>query len=486
MPRSTVQLTARARVKPPLRTDRARPRSIRRAHVLAALASLALIVPCATLGAETASASEPYAVTPISGTYMGGSTGQTYDCTYSRSWAGYRPTAPGTYPVYVFAPSMFSSPSSSENAKAVEEFAKRGFIAVGFDYPNWDYTLEAMNAKTYCPFGNQPGSVTSIVCAYSNAGVSADCDTKGIVPGGFSMGGILAQLANDFDPRVKATTSFAQGGASASNPSTMDVPWQPVNGRQLPPSRLRIQIGLMDSLFGLASPRPFLGDNEGTGVSCPYPTSATQPTVTCLGPLGNGWVAVAPGDLTPPSPAAHCYISFNDCTLPYVFDPFVWGSDPSPATHPFTLDAAADWAQATVTQGFNPRIARVIDDGVGGPQLNQANYSFFQWLWGACSACYGGGNTFSGTTNASVTLLFYGTRIDVYARQTAGSGIAAFSVDNGAETAADLYAPRDRDNVVSYSKTVPLGLHTVKVRVTGTRNRSSWGNYVGVDRFVVQ
>ena len=172
----------------------------------------------------------------------------------------------------------------------MEEFAKRGFIAVGFDYPNWDYTLETMNAKTYCPFGNQPGSVTSIVCAYSSAGVSADCDTKGIVTGGFSMGGILAQLANDFDPRVKATTSFAQGGASASNPSTMDVPWQPANGRQLPPSRLRIQIGLMDGVIGLASSRPFLGDNEGTGVNCPYPTSASQPTVTCLGPSATaGW-----------------------------------------------------------------------------------------------------------------------------------------------------------------------------------------------------
>ena len=453
---------------------------------LTALTSLALIVGTMTLVAKPALASEPYAVTPISGTYMGGSTGQTFDCSYSRIWAGYRPTAPGTYPLYVFAPSMFSNPYSSENAKAVEEFAKRGFIAVSFDYPNWDYTLDAMNAKTYCPFGNQSGSVTSILCAYSSAGVSADCDTKGIVTGGFSMGGVLAQLANDFDPRVKATTSFAQGGASSNNPSTMDVPWQPAKGRQLPPSRLRMELGLMDSVIGLASPRPFLGDNEGAGVDCPYPTSASSPTVTCLGPLGNGWIAVAAGDLTSPSRAGHCYISVNDCSLPYVFDPFVWGSDPSPETHPFTLDAAADWAQAMVTRSFNPRIPRVIDDGVGGTLLNQANYSFLQWVWGGCSACFGGGNTFSGTTNATVTLMFYGTAIDVYARKTAGSGIAAFSVDNGPETTADLYAPRDLDNVVSYSATVPLGLHTVKVRVTGTKNRSSWGTYVGVDRFVVR
>ena len=229
-----------------------------------------------------------------------------------------------------------------------------------------------------------------------------------------------------------------------------------------------MQLGLMDSLIGLGSSRPFLGDNEGTGVNCPYPDERESTHRDVPRPSsGTAGSPSPPGDLTPPSPAGHCYISVNDCTLPYVFDPFVWGSDPAPETHPFTLDAAADWAQAMVTQSFNPRSPRVIDDGVGGTQLNQANYSFFQWLWGACSACYGGGNTFSGTTNATVTLLFYGTRIDVYARKTAGSGIAAFSVDNGGETTVDLYAPRDVDNVVTYSSTVPLGLHTVKVRCHG-------------------
>jgi hypothetical protein len=444
------------------------------------------VVVVALVGAGSALASEPYAVTPISGTYMGNATGWEYSCTVSRAWAGYRPTTPGTYPVYVFVPSMFSTPTSPENLKAAEEFAKRGFIAVGYDYPNWDYTLGNMASKAYCPFSNQPGSVTSVVCAYSSAGVSADCDTKGIVSGGFSMGGVISQLANDFDPRVKATTAFAAGGTFSSDPPTMVVPWQPAYGRQLPPSRMRITIGLMDVWLGAASSRPFLGDNESAGVNCPYPTSADAPTTSCLGPSGNGWVAVAARDLTPPSKALHCYISVNDCSIPYVYEPFVWGSDPSPATHPFTLDAAADWAQSIVTSGFNPRTPRVIDDGVGGALLNQANYSFYQWLAGACARCYQGSNTFSATTNATVTLLFYGTGIDVYARKTLVDGIAAFSVDNGAETSVDLYSPTDLDNNLAYSAQVPLGLHTVKVRVTGTRNPLSWGNYVGVDKFVVR
>jgi hypothetical protein len=436
--------------------------------------------------AGSAFASEPYAVTAISGTYMGNSSGWEYTCTVSRPWAGYRPTAPGTYPVYVFVPSMFATPSSAENLKAVEEFAKRGFIAVSYDYPNWDYTLGNMVSKAYCPFGNQPASVTSVLCAYSSAGVTADCDTKGIVTGGFSLGGLIAQLANDFDPRVKATTSFAAGGSVSSDPPSIVAPWQPAYGRQLPASRLRMTFGLMDFFFGLASSRPFLGSNEGSGVNCPYPTSPDAPTTTCLGPAGNGWVAVAARDLTPPSKAQHCYISVNDCNVPYTYDPFVWGSDPAPATHPFTLDAVADWAQSIVTADFNPRTPRVIDDGVGGALLNQANYSLFQWARSPCARCYGGSNTFSSSANATATLLFYGTGIDVFARKTIVNGIAGFEVDNGPETTVDLYAPADVDNTVAYRAQVPLGLHTLRVRVTGARNPLSWGTFVGVDEFVVR
>jgi pimeloyl-ACP methyl ester carboxylesterase len=439
----------------------------------------------AAISAGSAVASEPYAVTPISGTYLGNFSGQELTCTYRRTWFGYRPTTPGTYPLYVHLPPMFSTPNAPDNLKAGEEFAKRGFIAVSIEYPNWDYSIDTMISKALCPFSNQPSSVTSLLCAYNNGGVSADCDTKGIVTGGFSLGGTVAQLANDFDPRVKATVSIGAGGSGESSTPTMDVPWQPAKGRQLPPSRLRVQIGLLDGFLGLGSPSPFLGENEATGVNCAYPTSADAPTTSCLGPLGNGWVAVATRDLTPPSKATHCYISTTDC-FPFNPDPFVWGSDPSPQTHPFTLDAAADWAQSIVTQGFNQRTPRTIDDTNSGTRLYQANYALFQWAWAACSTCYGGGNMFSGVTNATVTLPFYGVRIDVYARKSFASGVAAFSVDGGPETNVDLYAPHDVDGVVAYSKSVPLGLHTLKVRVTGTKNASAWGSFVGVDEFVVQ
>ena len=77
----------------------------------------------------------------------------------------------------------------------------------------------------------------------------------------------------------------------------------------------------------------------------------------------------------------------------------------------------------------------MIDDGVGGTQLHQANYSFFEWCVEHARRPTEVATPFSGK-NATVTLLFYGTRIDVYARKTAGSGITAFSVDNGGETTA--------------------------------------------------
>jgi hypothetical protein len=104
--------------------------NLRQASASWAAAALALACSASAL------ATEPYGVTPISGTYIGNQTGSEFSCATTRSWAGYRPTTPGTYPVHVYVPSMFSTPTSPETLKEAEEFAKRGFIAVSFDYPN--------------------------------------------------------------------------------------------------------------------------------------------------------------------------------------------------------------------------------------------------------------------------------------------------------------------------------------------------------------
>ena len=74
--RSNVPPPSRAHATQPLRKDRAGSRLPRLwAFALAAFASLALIVPCMTMGAGAPPASERYEVTPISGTYMGAANG---------------------------------------------------------------------------------------------------------------------------------------------------------------------------------------------------------------------------------------------------------------------------------------------------------------------------------------------------------------------------------------------------------------------------
>nr|WP_285891423.1 glycosyl hydrolase 53 family protein [Paenibacillus pasadenensis] len=77
---------------------------------------------------------------------------------------------------------------------------------------------------------------------------------------------------------------------------------------------------------------------------------------------------------------------------------------------------------------------------------------------------------------------FTGTEITLIGAKDPGHGIAAISIDGGPETMVDLYAPTRQ--IVPYFNSGPLaqGPHTVKVRVTNTKNSSSSNTYVVVDR----
>jgi len=56
-------------------------------------------------------------------------------------------------------------------------------------------------------------------------------------------------------------------------------------------------------------------------------------------------------------------------------------------------------------------------------------------------------------------------------------------LDGGAETTVDLYATARTYNVLVWSSgALAAGRHTLKLRVTGTKNASSTGYYVGPDR----
>ena len=62
-------------------------------------------------------------------------------------------------------------------------------------------------------------------------------------------------------------------------------------------------------------------------------------------------------------------------------------------------------------------------------------------------------------------------------------GIAAVSIDGGAETNIDLYLTPKTGNVLVWTSPVlTVGSHTFKVRTTGTKNASSSGTTITLDR----
>lgn len=90
--------------------------------------------------------------------------------------------------------------------------------------------------------------------------------------------------------------------------------------------------------------------------------------------------------------------------------------------------------------------------------------------------------TYSGTTNDYFELKFNGTEIRWFTERRNTHGIAAVSIDGGAETNVDLYnATQTQQIKVWTSGALSAGEHTIKIRVTGTKNASSSGYYVTHD-----
>lgn len=112
-----------------------------------------------------------------------------------------------------------------------------------------------------------------------------------------------------------------------------------------------------------------------------------------------------------------------------------------------------------------------------GTALNQFEYVGAGWASGSSAGAYLNDEHYSATTNAFYQLDFTGSQIDVYAQKFNSQGIAAYSIDGGAETAIDHYNPTLILNTLVYtSPTLTNGPHTLKVRVTGTKNPSCYHN----------
>jgi len=98
---------------------------------------------------------------------------------------------------------------------------------------------------------------------------------------------------------------------------------------------------------------------------------------------------------------------------------------------------------------------------------------------------YANTQTNSGVTNDYFEMDFNGTKVEWYTEKAPHLGIAAVSIDGGAETNVDLYSATATQQVKVWESITTADVHTVKVRVTGTKNGSSSATYIGHDYFKV-
>ncbi|MFD8497173.1 glycoside hydrolase family 2 TIM barrel-domain containing protein [Amycolatopsis sp. NPDC059657] len=130
--------------------------------------------------------------------------------------------------------------------------------------------------------------------------------------------------------------------------------------------------------------------------------------------------------------------------------------------------------------------------GLGTPKstVDDANPSVtYTGTWGHAAdepGIFAGTNSYSDVAGDTATLSFAGTGVTLRGVTAPGHGIAAISVDGGAETLVDEYAAeRTGDVAVWTSPRLTSGPHTIRVRVTGTQRPAATDNWVTVDRFEI-
>ncbi|AXK32490.1 hydrolase [Streptomyces armeniacus] len=128
------------------------------------------------------------------------------------------------------------------------------------------------------------------------------------------------------------------------------------------------------------------------------------------------------------------------------------------------------------------------DPGPGTTALNdtdpQVTYTG-NWNSGSqCGAqCFHGDDHWSEEAGATATIRFNGTRLALLSVKDTGNGIAAVSVDGGAEQRVDFHgSTRVGEQLQWVSPRLEPGEHTVTVRVTGEKNPESGAAFVSVDR----
>lgn len=109
------------------------------------------------------------------------------------------------------------------------------------------------------------------------------------------------------------------------------------------------------------------------------------------------------------------------------------------------------------------------------------------WSTSTGAGKYNSDDHYSSTADASLSFTFDGPQVEIYGAVDAHHGIAAVSVDGGAEVTVDQYSATRLDNALLFRSNSSLasGAHTIRLRVTGTKNSASSSTVIAVDRIVV-
>jgi hypothetical protein len=263
-----------------------------------------------------------------------GSVNNSGACSQSYPTQGYEPvsdsngTSPQRHPLFLyFVGTAFVSPDASASydgmaaTKVVEALARRGFVALSADYDHGPLAwLSDHTGQLACLFG--AGNKQSLI-AQACALPQVDCNL-GIAVWGHSMGGYVAAMAYNQEPRVRAVWATGYGGDGAA---------------KLPKSRLRVVNGEADTSNGTAATL-----NTITGLrpaDCP---DADQ----CLRADGSGWIIVRKSQLAAPanSSADHCWFDRQHCSDSAITLEPNWIHPDS--REPFALESNADWMIATL------------------------------------------------------------------------------------------------------------------------------------------
>jgi hypothetical protein len=159
-------------------------------------------------------------------------------------------------------------------------------------------------------------------------------------------------------------------------------------------------------------------------------------------------------------------------------------------------------AGVNVTRGSNTAFRVRATDGAGNtgswttaPTANVATLQETSssvvysagWTRVALTGAAGGYVEQSATANATATFMFTGTSVGFVTTVAVARGVVEITLDGTDVTLVDLYSPTKKTKTVAWSPDSPLvaGMHTVELRVTGSRNVNATSARIDIDAFLV-